>query len=348
MTAYSEIMSKVANKIRKYRKFAETFQSFSCYMKNGVYQSDWSLTTAFICGTETGDPDVKCFLVIKQNNSWKSKIETVLLKLFRLTNRNCKGEYQCTKMILTEGGIIKGFDFRKKVVCSLFPSEEEMNRFISRKKYASKIFPTAQTLDTQYENRLLIEELLTDDGTSTDQKFEKILRFCENKVATKKRTEYKRSVFRNDEQVRQVFEMTLENADLTCRRLWSCIQHGDLWDGNVFLNNGVLKFIDFDKMKEHMCIYDILLYIFTEAFANQDPTLLKKYLSGDFRKTISVILEAHDSETIDYETLFVLFLNEMFVDRFQNLDHGFLMQVLDDVESWGIRLKRQQCFPNSR
>ncbi|MBP5224319.1 MAG: phosphotransferase, partial [Lachnospiraceae bacterium] len=247
----------------------------------------------------------------------------------------------CTKMLLTEGGVVKGFDFGQKTVCSMFPSQEETERYLLRKEQAGAIYPTAKTLDVQKEKCFVTEELLTDDSTDVKTKFDEILRFCERKSANETYTQYSCPVFRSDEQVGRIFEKTLNNAGGTYGQLRTCIQHGDLWDGNVFLRNGTPAFIDFDKMKEHMCFYDMLLYIFTEAFINGDLTLMKEYLSGAYHGTMCAILKTDDSDVFDYETVFVIFLNEMFLDRFQSADHAFLMRVLDAVESWGIRLVRR-------
>ena len=84
----------------------------------------------------------------------------------------------------------------------------------------------------------------------------------------------------------------------------------------------------------------------TEAFVNRDLTLLKQYLAGEYHKAMCGILKADESEVLDYETIFVIFLNEMFLDRFRNADRGFLTQVLDAVQSWGIRLVRQSGSGN--
>lgn len=336
-------MSKLSEKLRKYRRLAEAFRAFSGCMKNGTYLPDWSLTTASLRRKDADDAEVRSFLAANRGNG---PLKAFFLNMFRLTNRNCAGEYQCTKMLLTEGGAVKGFDFAKGVVRSLFPTEEDAERFIRRKEHAAALFPTAKTIDFQKDKRSVTEELLRDDGTDVETKFRAVLLFCAQMSDDGKRTEYRCPIFRSDGQIGEVFEKTLAGTERTYGQLHSRIQHGDLWDGNVFLHGGTLRFIDFDKMKEHMCFYDMLLYIFTEAFVNRDLTLLKQYLAGEYHKAMCGILKADESEVLDYETIFVIFLNEMFLDRFRNADRGFLTQVLDAVQSWGIRLVRQSGSGN--
>ena len=333
-----ETMPNLTDRIRSYRKFADAFRAFSAWMKNGTYRLDWSLTTASLCQNDAEDAEVKSFLATKREETGKTRLKSFILNLFRLTNRNCAGTYQCTKILLTESGVVKGFDFGKGVVCSLFPTEKDAELFIRRKEQAAAVFPSAKTIDFQKNKLFLTEELLSDDGTDIETKFNAILLFYVQKSADEKRTEYRCPIFRSDERIGRVFEKTLAGAEQTYGQLRSCIRHGDLWDGNVFLRGGTLRFIDFDKMKEHMCLYDILLYIFTEAFINRNLILLKKYLAGEYHREMCGILKTDESEIFDYEAIFVIFLNEMFLDRFQNADRGFLMQVLNAAESWGIRL----------
>ena len=48
-------MSKLSEKLRKYRRLAEAFRAFSGCMKNGTYLPDWSLTTASLRRKDADD-----------------------------------------------------------------------------------------------------------------------------------------------------------------------------------------------------------------------------------------------------------------------------------------------------
>jgi len=321
---------------KNYNKAKNAFSDFSSYLSNGEYLFNWDFSSAEVVHLDKANQAAT--KEYAKDNKEISRLKQIILDILKQKNLDNGGAYHCEKVMMTSSNTIKGFDFYKDLVITQFLSDQEMKQYLQQKDKASIYFHCCNTVDTLKEDDVIIEQRLIDRSNSAVEKFEKVLDYYIANQSIKTRETICIPVYTGEEKCHAAFQKWYDELKIHDMRFPRAMQHGDLWDGNVFIDKNEITLIDFDKMDYHSCFYDILLFIFSEAFTKDDTTLLKLFFAGKYDSGLKALLHIDSGDNIKKEVLYVSFLNEMFSSRFQNTDTDFLHSLLNTINKWNQTL----------
>ena len=253
--------------------------------------------------------------LISLNNNYSAKtFEKDVFRKKTVFINNSNGSFS-EMLICNHGQSIKLFDYDNFIVLTFFKNHHS---FLAQNSSFNSFFPAPAVL---YEdNSCLKEELLIDNN---DHKFDRILEFYlsfYSKVSFTKKSIMPAIIYREHDCY----------IDLPSKEMPFCIQHGDCWNANVFNTPSGLKFIDFDSIGERFFMYDIMLYVFNEAFILRNDTILFELINGKFDSTITSIIEAIDPSILGISTkqLFLLAIQQMISERFEKKNNKNMPMVI--------------------
>lgn len=117
------------------------------------------------------------------------------------------------------------------------------------------------------------------------------------------------------------------------------LTHGDLWRSNLIWSNRQLYYLDYEQIGERFFLYDIMMFIFSEAFFLNNTKMLSDYLNGRFDSSIkSVFDEAHsDFNVINREVYLLTFLTILYYERWAKLEDQSMVPrvafLLDEINA---------------
>ena len=321
---------------KDFRKAQKGVSDFSSYLSNGEFLFNWDFSSAEIVHFDkTIHVSAKEYA---KDNKKISRLKQTILEILKQKNTDNDGVYHCEKVMITSSNTIKGFDYYKDLVITKFLSCQEMEQYLQQKDNAAIYFHCCNTVDILKKDNVIIEQRLIDKSNSAVEKFEKLLDYYIANQAIKTSETIDIPVYSAEKECHDVFQKWYDDFNIHPMRFPKNMQHGDLWDGNVFIDKNDVTLIDFDKIDYHSCFYDLLLFIFSEAFTNDDLTLFKLFFDGKYDSYFKQLLHIDQNENIQKQVLYICFLNEMFTSRFQNTDIDFLHSLLNTINKWNRTL----------
>lgn len=225
------------------------------------------------------------------------------------------------ELLVTSSGNIKMISADRDQILTVFHRAEELAQYMTVRDDLVDLFPSAALLSKDESSLCIVEELLQRDDLTVMEMWHAVLMFYQTLLQNarshgKTKLQYPLNHF--EPSIQKVFDDYCLRAMPEYLLLPVAIQHGDLWQANVFICNGTCKFIDFDDAGFHMFFYDLALYMFTESFVNHNDCLIKGYLHGDFDEEMKCMCRnvGIDFNESTREPLFVLAFEEMLYTRF--------------------------------
>lgn len=234
------------------------------------------------------------------------RVSSLLISIFhkekiKTENQNYLGQCLIFSTLKNDLHII---NYRENAIYTRFKNAERMALILkNRKKWENLGFRTVPVLSTD-ENRLLLKEKFINKIHYDHEKgFDFVLgdvlrRFGEHRgesfACSVSETDLEKlksfaSRFSSDEAkdgfLRDVDEFLGSGA------YKKCLCHGDVYYNNLMYDGERFYYSDFEMMQERFFAFDVLFYIFFEAYRFQDDTLLNNYFGGKYDVELKKIFD---------------------------------------------------------
>lgn len=246
--------------------------------------------------------------------------------LERIYHLGKKGAVYTELIYCDKGKCIKLFDYQNRIVQTVWPEghPSEAER--------PKQFPGPVIWEEDAYSRK--EELLSDVSTDSEVKYAHLIGFYTNTVFDW--TYSSLPHFDPDQEARFTSYYRAHGFD---GKMPFCLQHGDVWNGNIFDTANGIRFIDFDRSGMRFFLYDLLYYAFVEAFHKNNVILLQRLLAGEYDPELDAIIACYDRQILKWskELLLVYAVEEVVVRNYEEAGNPEIPgRILDYLQKIGI------------
>lgn len=266
----------------------------------------------------------------------KGYFKTDIINKKILIKNQHKSNYTCM-LICNNGKTFKFFDFENKILFTIFKSKRSMEDFLGSRP---EIFPSSEILEIDDKLFSIKESLLIDEAKSTEGKFVELIKFENNFYKDKNPSNFNSSSLEESEKCRKTiierFHKYFSDSHFDISNVPSIFQHGDAWDANLFIDNRLLKFIDFDRVGEYPILFDPFLFAYTEGFFKKNNEIVYNWLNGKYDKYFR---ENQILENTNFKSVFVLNCYIMMLMRHEiKGDYSISDEIISYLKSVGLKI----------
>lgn len=199
-------------------------------------------------------------------------------------------KFEGTEFYLREDGLsIRFFDKKRKKMLTIFEEKEYFEKYIEKSKKIDRLYLQSKISKIDYKKLFLEEEYLEHKEIEIKILYSKILK--ELRVSYRKldNIEWLNCEENFSEMHKHLNPYLSEKINLDKVSIPKIFCHGDLHFGNIINTEKNLYFIDWDRSRECVFIYDILFCIFGDYLDESDEItdLHIEYFKGSFDEEIS-------------------------------------------------------------
>lgn len=220
----------------------------------------------------------------------------------------------------------KIFDFINMKIVEIFDSEDEIERKITYYHYYFQYYNVPKIYEVNKEKMYLIEEFILDNKKASDTKkilaavLDKQINQIDIKCLSLNNNIIEKLVYVNKKISDLYCFDIIENMDYEIHEynqlFVECIQHGDLWFGNIFMMNYGPIIIDYEHSGNYWFCYDFFTFLLHEyskysRFDCLDAYVMKEY--DFYLDKIFCKLNTHykPEGKADYFSIYVLYRNSV-------------------------------------
>lgn len=327
-------MSKVREFIREIRAVRQRtkrnrylIRELAGYLISGKYKN----TDSFDCIYNTkAQPKIG-----RLTFTAKNRAETTFDKCVELFNKgvtysvaaNTPKVFNGTEVIVSSTGTeYKIFDFVKKLVLTIYESQEKMMHIQENKNKIRGVFNVPDTVTINSDKSYVVEKLIQHHELLVDDAFRILTKSMNDNLTKQKEYTFrdKAKYQKNKDYFASRFGQSklLDNAigEITT------LTHGDFWSSNVIYDGHLYYITDFERVGDRFFLYDFFMFMFSEWLLNKNSLLLDNYFSGEYDAQLDKMFYSVDSEYITEckQEYFLIFLVSITYERWQNyngIDH---------------------------
>lgn len=320
----NEMVHNYFKKIKSKRFLKKSAILYSGFLKSGTYNI-LKQNNCIILESESFENLKLIKGYFDSSNSGKS----IVIK----SNGNC--DYTAM-LVCGNDSSFKFFDFKTKCILTIFTKANDLEVFLSTRP---ECFPGSTILDVDREHLIVKENLIVDESHSEKEKFISLVKF-ENNFLPIENCVFELGKFEKTGDCRKSiierFHKYFLKEKLDISAIPICYQHGDAWSANVFLSNGSLKFIDFDRVGHYPVLFDPFLFAYTEGFFKKNNSIVDSWLNGEFDS----LFNFNDKNLINNsKAMFVFNCYVMLLMRHETKgDYKISDEIIHYLESIGVVL----------
>lgn len=205
------------------------------------------------------------------------------LKKIRIKNTSSIDSSFSALLICEKGNKIRLFDFDNRIIKTFFSSADGLKEYLLQRNSLPH-FKTCVIFNCDEEELSIEEELLSSDTNDFFNKISCLIKFYEHYYSDVAESNSQIDNLINNKNVRtsfvEKFNEYYRKNNLSFDNVPWFIQHGDLWDANLFIQNNQIKMIDFDKVGVFPFLYDLSLFIFTDSFFLKNKSIDKGMMNN--------------------------------------------------------------------
>lgn len=230
-------------------EFHRIYRIVKPYLKAGTYQMDFTFSTIY-------SKKKKENTTFDQITFQKGHIFFGFLSYFFRFQIKGETAYKGEKIFISSSRReYKIFDFTNQKVFTYFIDDKKKREILHRRELLLPFFNVPSLIEIQ--QNLIIEKYI-----------EKIPCYIE-------------SLFIKIIELYKVY-FTKVNCCYQRKQTPYFVLHGDLWSSNIIYHNEQIYMVDFEKVSIYPYYYDLLFFIFTEAYIQGNFCLLDNYFKGEY------------------------------------------------------------------
>lgn len=112
-----------------------------------------------------------------------------------------------------------------------------------------------------------------------------------------------------------------------------CVNHGDLWKSNILYNGNVFYYLDFEQVALRFYVFDLLMYMLSDALLLHNNYLLKQFLEGLYDQYFLYVAEVMNStfDVTKKEIYYALVVFELYKTRWRESGNSHLVRDCADL-----------------
>lgn len=330
-------LGRVSRAIRKTSQSNQAMHHYSSCLERGSYRVDPTKTIIYREDFQAAAAQESALLYkAKERQSELGPIDRLIGGIYR--GHVGKGTKKFSGQLLMSTSSekeVKLFDYAERKIATAYQERREAETALKNRTYWASYFPVVP-FEPELRGDMLVETMVEKQPYDSENALRVLFPDYVRYIAAQERCGGFTRCEYDAAQVTRFLDLLGRPQDydalLRLLKLPACLTHGDLWTSNILYDGETFFHIDFEHMASRIFFFDVLMYIFSDCYLNQNRTLLNQYFEGEYDSQMGELFRAADCEYQSSERLLylegVIFL--LFTERW---DCGGSSKVMEDMRA---------------